>query len=599
MLKNLPIRQRLTLIVLLTTVIVMILMRGASFAFEILVLRKALVSQLSITAKIVASNISGSLVSGNLEETRETLSALRATTDIAAAAVYDSDGRLFATYPDTAARDQFPAQAEQGGYRFVDSTLVGFQAVTRNDKEVGTLYLRLNTRPVISDWIVTSLQLALGVMALVFVVAYLLSWRLQKPIADPIRRLSEAAKAVSERNDYSVQAIKEADDEIGILTDAFNQLLAQIHAQKAALDEHAIVAITDPGGKITYVNDKFCAISKYSREELLGQDHRLVNSGYHSTEFIRGLWVTISAGHVWKGEMRNRAKDGSIYWVDTTIVPFLKPDGKPYQYVAIRGDITQRKQAETQLQEFNQTLERRVEDRTRQLELANKELESFSYSVSHDLRAPLRHIDGYAGLLARSDGDHLTEKGRRHLGNIADSAKQMGALIDDLLVFSRMGRTELKLARVELDPLVDETIDSLVHEINGRRIEWVRHPLPAIAGDRSMLRQVFVNLISNAVKYSRPRDPAVIEVGSLNHSDSEWTIFVKDNGVGFDMEYAHKLFGVFQRLHLAEDFEGTGIGLANVQRIVTRHGGKAWAEAKPDAGATLFFTLPKTERTQS
>lgn len=593
MLRNLPIRQRLTLIVLLTTVIVMILMRGTSFAVEAVVFRKALVSQLTMTGEIIAANLFSALSSRDQDSARETLSALRANDNIAAAAVYDSEGRLFATYPHPQTPGQLPAEVESFGYTFVDSSLVGFQPVSRDGGTIGSLYLRLNTGPMIADWVVTTLQLALGVMAFVFVVAYLLSWRFQRPISEPIRRLAESARAVSERNDYSTQVLKETDDEIGLLTDAFNQLLAQVHAQQAALDEHAIVAITDPRGKITYVNDKFCAIAKYSREELLGQDHRIVNSGHHGEEFMRVLWTTISNGHVWKGEIKNRAKDGSIYWVDTTIVPFLKPDGKPYQYVAIRGDVTKRKQIETQLHELNQTLERRVEERTEQLKLANQELESFSYSVSHDLRAPLRHIDGYAGLLSRTDGERLSEKGRKHLSNIADSAKQMGTLIDDLLVFSRMGRSEMRLADVELDLLVDETIGSLANEINGRKVEWVRHPLPSVSGDRSMLRQVFVNLISNAVKYSRPRDPAVIEIGTLDPSESEWTIFVKDNGVGFEMEYVHKLFGVFQRLHLAEDFEGTGIGLANVQRIVMRHGGRTWAEGKPDAGATMFFTLPR------
>src|SRR5436190_8312065 len=171
--------------------------------------------------------------------------------------------------------------------------------------------------------------------------------------------------------------------------------LREIVNLKTALDEHSIVAITDPQGRITYANDKFCAISKYSRDELLGQDHRIINSGYHPKEFIRDLWSTIAQGRVWKSEIRNRAKDGAIYWVQTTIVPFLNGEGKPFQYVSIRTDITERKKAESEIQKFNEELAKRVRERTAELEVSNKELEAFSYSVSHDLRAPVRHISGY------------------------------------------------------------------------------------------------------------------------------------------------------------------------------------------------------------
>ena len=228
-----------------------------------------------------------------------------------------------------------------------------------------------------------------------------------------------------------------------------------------------------------------------------------------------------------------------------------------------------------------------------QLHAANQELESFSYSVSHDLRAPLRHIDGFVKLLDKQVGEKLDERGRRYLNVIADSARQMGILIDDLLVFSRMSRTELRHSRVALESLVHEAVDGVRMDTNGRHINWKIGPLPEVEADAAMLRQVWVNLIANAVKYSRPRDPAEIEIGC--HADNgEFVLFVRDNGVGFDMEYVNKLFGVFQRLHHTSEFEGTGIGLANVRRIVSRHGGRTWAEGKVDGGATFFFSLPKT-----
>jgi light-regulated signal transduction histidine kinase (bacteriophytochrome) len=232
-----------------------------------------------------------------------------------------------------------------------------------------------------------------------------------------------------------------------------------------------------------------------------------------------------------------------------------------------------------------------VQAANHQLRAANAELEAFTYSVSHDLRAPLRHIDGFADLLGSHATTNLDDKGKRYLKTISDSAKRMGALIDDLLVFSRIGRAEMRHAQVDLNTLVDEVIQELRVETQKRSVVWKRQDLPTVEGDPSLLRQVFVNLLANAVKYTRPRDPAEIEIGNVVSHD-EYTLFVRDNGVGFDMTYVGKLFGVFQRLHRSDEFEGTGIGLANVHRIILRHGGRTWAEGKSGEGATFYFTLP-------
>jgi signal transduction histidine kinase len=250
-------------------------------------------------------------------------------------------------------------------------------------------------------------------------------------------------------------------------------------------------------------------------------------------------------------------------------------------YILIHHDVTQRRRVATELQ-----------SRGELLQAANKELEAFSYSVSHDLRAPLRHIDGYAALLSKATGEALNDKARRYLQTISDSAKQMGQLIDDLLVFSRMGRQDMLRTTVNLDQLVKTVLHDLRLDLQGRSISWTIHPLPNVLGDPAMLRQVFVNLISNALKFTATRPEATIEIGVVKRRSGAAEVFVRDNGVGFDMQYVNKLFGVFQRLHRHDEFEGTGIGLANVRRIIHRHGGRTWAEGAPDQGATFYFSLP-------
>ena len=357
---------------------------------------------------------------------------------------------------------------------------------------------------------------------------------------------------------------------------------------KAALDEHSLVSITDTEGIITYANNKFCEMSKYTREELLGQDHRIINSDYHPSEFFCGLWKTILSGQVWKGEIRNRDKDGKIYWVSTTIIPFLGEDGKPLQFIAIRTDISERKQAEERIGKLNAALEIRAAA----LESANKELDSFTYSVSHDLRAPLRAIDGFSNMVIKDHAEQLNDEGRRKLNVIRNEAHRMERLIDDLLTFSRLGRQPIKSIPIDMETMAQQVFDELSTQQPERKLRLHLQKLPPAPGSDPLIRQVWVNLISNAIKFTSNREVGEIEIGALPRDDASQTYWIKDNGVGFDMRHANKLFGVFQRLHNQEEFSGTGVGLALVQRIIIRHGGLVWAEATIDHGATFYFTLP-------
>jgi PAS domain S-box-containing protein len=277
-------------------------------------------------------------------------------------------------------------------------------------------------------------------------------------------------------------------------------------------------------------------------------------------------------------------------WLDASANPLKDKSGASRGGVVAFRDVTAAKTAEQEIRSLNADLEKRVIERTAELEAANKEMEAFTYSVSHDLRAPLRHINGFTRILVEDFGPVLPDEARQHLQRIESGANRMGQLVDELLALTRVGRQALSMQPCDIGEVVKEVLTILEPETKDRQIEWKIGELPSIQCDTPLMRQVFQNLIGNALKYTRPRSPAVIEIGQIEENGQS-AIFVRDNGVGFNMKYADKLFGVFQRLHRPEEFEGTGVGLATVQRIVEKHGGRVWAEAELDHGATFYFTL--------
>ncbi len=383
----------------------------------------------------------------------------------------------------------------------------------------------------------------------------------------------------------------------------FHAFLADITERKRAQDELArsrkelqdlldgmttMVAMVDVSGRFLKVNQIAQDASGMPPEELM------------KTHFLEGPWWTFDAEvqarvrdafeSACRGERVNYEEKlfgfGKIIAINFSMTPVAAPYGDVEYIVAEGRDVTPLKEAEEALRQ-----------RTQQLEAANQELEGFTYSVSHDLRAPLRHISGFASIIQEDYGEKLPPQAGTHFQRIVQAAAHMGRLIDDLLNLARVSRKELARQPTDLDAIVKAAMADVEREAAGREIEWRVGPLPQVSCDPGLARQVFVNLLSNSVKYSRPRAKPVIEVGQQN-VNGDAALFVRDNGVGFDMKYAHKLFGVFQRLHHVEDFEGTGVGLATVHRIVHKHGGRIWAEAGVDQGATFYFTLGAGEKPQ-
>src|SRR5258706_18561 len=606
--KGTSIQRKLIGIIMLTSGAVLLLTCAAYFAYEVFTFRQAMVRQLSILGETIATNSTAALAFENSDDANEILTALKADKHIVAASLYDKKGNLFAKYPQDLSDAVLPSSPLNESYHFENSHLAGFQAVMQGGKQLGTLYLKSDLGAMYERFRLYG-AIAVSVIALSFLLSYLLSKRLQQRISKPILALTETAKAISSRGDYSVRATKLGEDELGLLTDSINQMLTQIEKQnleitlfnqsleqkvKERTDElenniiqlnksqkllkeyqyffnnsNDLCLIANVQGYFETVNPKLERVLGYSEKEW---EEKPFIEFVHPDDLTSVIYEfekqKTEAVMVMNFMCRFRKKEGSFVWIEWNSNP-NPVTGKIY---AIGRDITERKNAEEHLQ------------------AANKELEAFSYSVSHDLRAPLRSIHSYINILYEEYAEKFDDEAKRLINIVINNSKKMGQLIDDLLTFSRLGRRELTKSTVNMNSLVAKVWEELTRFNERNNLKLILSDLPDAKADSVGITQVWTNLISNAVKYSRYKEYPIVEIGHLN-KEGAIVYYVRDNGAGFDMKYYDKLFGVFQRLHSAKEFEGTGVGLAIVHRIVSRHGGTDWAESTMKEGTTFYFSL--------
>jgi len=605
---------------LLTSTVVLVLMIVSVFTYEYLRLRQATARQLSTIGEIIAANSTAALAFANQNDADEILSALKGRPHISAAALYDKNGKLFSKYLANLSDDSLPGAPQEDGFQYERGFLSVCQPVMENDKRLGTLYLKYDSGAVMRDWLSASIGIAAAVMTIALLVGYLLSRMLQKQISQPILALAGTAKAISQQGDFSVRARKFGDDELGSLTDAFNQMLAEIDKLNTTLEQRVaartaelkstnvelqreilervlvekalfaamekerllvdgavdVICTVDVDGRFVKINPACQQLWGYSQEELIGRQYidLVVPEDVPKTNEAA---ATIMAGEK-TADFENRYvhKDGShvhVMWAASW-------SETEQLFFSVARDITQRHMAEEKLKKTAVELER-----------SNSELQDFASVASHDLQEPLRKIQSFADELKLSMGNKINGEEQDTLNRMVAAAGRMRTLINDLLAFSRVTSMAKPFVMVNLNLIVKEVLSDLEARMGETKGLVEVCDLPTIDADPMQMYQLLQNLIGNGLKFHAPGVTPLITI-TCENGGPNYRLSVKDNGIGFDEKYVDRIFTVFQRLHGRKEYEGTGIGLAICRKIAERHGGQIEAHSAPGAGSTFTVTLP-------
>jgi PAS domain S-box-containing protein len=596
-LSRLPLRWKVVAMIFGVTAVSLLLVGAGLMLHERRGFEQQVEQRLALLADVIGLNSTAALAFRDPAAATETLAALASDEHMLAGALYDTEGRLFARYQRAGARHEPPSQAPAIHPPVIGSGEAQIVHPIRIKEQVlGSIYLAADT----AEWDQT-LWGFVGVAAVLFAavlgIGALISFWLQRIVTEPINDLVQLMRRVAQERDHRLRATKRADDELGLLVDGFNDMLSEVgkgaeRFRRVVESSPNAVVVVSAEGRMTLVNAQTEKLFGYSRTELIGQPIELLvparfRSGH--PQHRSGFFADPSARPMGAGrDLYGLRRDGREFPVEIGLNPIETDEG-----LLVLGsiiDITERKRAEREIRQLNEELEERVLERTGQLEAANKELEAFSYSVSHDLRAPLRAIDGFSRVLLDEHSATLDNSGRDSLERVRRAAQRMGALIDDLLKLARVTRTEPLEEEVDLSALALDVAESLRGQYPERTVNFTLAPDLRVSGDSRLLRVALENLLGNAWKFTGTRADPRVELGR-KHDEGAPVYYVRDNGAGFDMAYANKLFGPFQRLHTVDEFPGTGIGLATVQRIVHKHGGRIWAESAVGQGAAFYFTL--------
>ena len=621
-----PIRRKLRAIILVISGLSVVGASTVFLTYDWISSRNAVLRQLAIMAEIVADQSTAAVEFNQRAQADAILRSLRAEPQLVAAAIYTPEAGLFAHYLRDGERGPVRPAPGPDGRMFEDGELLVYVPVQSGGERIGTFYLRSDLSDLRHRLLVNVATVGLVLLGAALATLFL-SERLGEVITGPILRLAGVVHAVSLSRDYGVRAESMGSDEMGELIEGFNDMLAQIQTRDEALarardeleervrertlqleqenvERRATEKLLQEAQQIARLgswewhpetgavawSDEVYRIYGLLPKDFGGRSEDFLESAHPDDRGLlkAGLEGARSTREPLALDYRIILRDGSVRWLRAHGKVVLDDEGRPLRLIGTLQNVTERKHSDQAIQDLNRELQARMSE----LAAVNKELEGFSYSVAHDLRAPLRAIDGFSRMLIEDCAAAIDANGRRYVDVITQNTRKMGQLIDDLLAFSRMGRKTLEVHEIDVEKVVQEVFSSLKESHPDRTLTLELGSLPAGFGDPSMIRQVFANLLGNSVKYTRGRDPARIEVGARVEAD-ETLYYVRDNGVGFNQDYSHKLFGVFERLHSAKEFEGTGVGLALVQRIVERHRGRVWGEGKIGEGATFHFTLPR------